>query len=332
VVHIDFESASFPASTVAKGHAVLKATWNDILWAAVTVGRPNRFYVFRHGNASMHEAIFRWSMIRMSLEQAGPTAIRLRRTPAVKTLDPSEKGAINYFLGLTFCKLFAAQLLNTPWLLHLDVFRPMLNPILTGRSRPDLIGLNPASGQWHAFECKGRASSPDAPSKNRAKAQAQRLVSINGNNCTLHIGAITYFRSDVLQFYWRDPNPEPGAGIDVKLSEDTWGYYFSPIADLVSARDGWDILLKRRSDRPMSSAEPSLIIKELDLAIDIHPQVAKSLSIRDWNAAHETAVSLSSEMTQKGFQPDGIRIQAGKSWLQRFKELSTGQGLQSDIE
>jgi hypothetical protein len=48
----------------------------------------------------------------MSLEQSGPRASLLRRT-AARTLDPSEKGAVNYFLGMTFCKLFAAKLLNS---------------------------------------------------------------------------------------------------------------------------------------------------------------------------------------------------------------------------
>jgi hypothetical protein len=332
VVHIDFESASFPASTVANGHAVLNATWNDILWAAVTVGRPNRFYVFRHGNASMYEAIFRWSMIRMSLEQTGPTAIRLRRTPAVKTLDPSEKGAINYFLGLTFCKLFAAQLLNTPWLLHLDVFRPMLNPILTGRSRPDLVGLNPAIGQWHAFECKGRASSPDAATQAKAKAQASRLVSVSGVPCTLHIGAITYFRSEVLRFYWRDPSPTGQRGIEVSAIRDPWRYYYWPVAELVSALDGWKRLIDRQPERISPSFAPAFPIEQLDLSIDIEPRIAKALSRQEWNEAHELSVTLASELSRTGYQPDGIRIDAGASWLERFNESSTQHGVDEGFE
>ena len=34
---------------------------------AVTVGRPNRNYVFQHGTASIYEALFRWSLVRMVL-------------------------------------------------------------------------------------------------------------------------------------------------------------------------------------------------------------------------------------------------------------------------
>jgi hypothetical protein len=96
----------------------------------------------------------------MALEQSGPHGYRLRRTSTVKTLDPTEKGAVSYFIGMTFCKVFATRLLNTPWLLHLDVFRPQLNPVLTARSRPDLVGLEQGKTKWHAFECGLRRRRP----------------------------------------------------------------------------------------------------------------------------------------------------------------------------
>ena len=121
-----------------------------------------------------------------------------------RSLDPSEKGAVNYFLGMATCKLFAAKLLDAPWLLHLGVFRPLLNPQLNGRSRPDLLGET-LSGRWLAFESKGRASPPAAAAKDKAKAQAQRIP------VTYHIGGITYFKNDSLQFFWRDPQRgDPG--------------------------------------------------------------------------------------------------------------------------
>ena len=74
MLSIPYETETFQTGTVANGTAELPVTWDDILWAAVTVGRPNRQYVFRHGVASMYEALFRWSLVRMSLEQSGPRA------------------------------------------------------------------------------------------------------------------------------------------------------------------------------------------------------------------------------------------------------------------
>ena len=167
---IDYESDGFaPGGPVPNGLGTLVTSWDELLWSALTVGRPNRQYVFRHGTASAYEALFRLSLVRMTLEQSGPTGTRLRRTAAARTLDPSEKGAVNYFLGLAICKLFANNLLNAPWLLHLDVFRPMLNPVLTGRSRPDLVGQM-LDGRWVALECKGRVSTPNVRAKERKGA------------------------------------------------------------------------------------------------------------------------------------------------------------------
>ena len=137
---IDYDHDDFPIGRMpASGHR-LTVTWDEILWAAITVGRPDLYHVFEHGESSLYEAVFRWSMIRMSLEQRGPGGNRLYRTPAFKHMDPTEKGAVNYFLGLVICKLFAARLLDAPWTLHLDIWRNILNPVLlAGRSRPDMV-------------------------------------------------------------------------------------------------------------------------------------------------------------------------------------------------
>jgi hypothetical protein len=86
-----YETAGFPPGTIQNVQASLPITWDEILWAAVTVGRPNRQYVFQHGAASRFEALFRWSLIRMALEQSSPRGHRLRRTNAVKTLDLTEQ-------------------------------------------------------------------------------------------------------------------------------------------------------------------------------------------------------------------------------------------------
>jgi hypothetical protein len=311
MLRILYHSENFPPGTVANGYDELSVTWNDVLWAAVTVGRSNRHYVFSHGAASMYEALFRWSLVRMALEQSGRSGYRLRRTTAAKTLDPTEKGAVNYFLGMTFCKLFAAKLLNTPWLLHLDVFRPMLNPVLTGRSRPDLVGKVQGLAQWHAFECKGRVSPPDATAKSKAKAQAQRLVSVNGKPCTLHVGALTYFRGDGLHFYWRDPPPENGKGIDVPMSGDAWMYYYEPVLDVVRTFN---------ADALGRDQDTLVAIEGADVSVGVHPAIAKYLANRQWERAQHAASEAADSIEGEGYQPDGLKVVAGESWVKRFAE------------
>jgi len=175
----------------------------------------------------------------MALEQAGPAARRLRRTDAAITLDPTEKGAVNYFLGMAICKLFAAKLLDAPWLLHLDVFGAQAGAVLRGRSRPDLIGENSA-GQWISFESKGRISPPDASTKIKAKAQAIRCASVNRIPVSYHVAGITYFKKDVLQFYWCDPpsgsEAAPRNAIRLSMNGDLYRYHYQTLFELLGDR------------------------------------------------------------------------------------------------
>ena len=314
-LRIDYVSEGFPAGgSVANGPAVLSTFWDELLWAAITVGRPNRQYVFRHGDASRYEALFRWSLIRMALEQRGPTAYRLRRTAAVRTLDPTEKGAVSYFLGMTLCKLFSARLLDAPWVLHLDVFRPMLNAVLRGRSRPDLVGQT-SSNDWVVLESKGRVSAPNAGAKNKAKQQAQRVISVNGAPPSFCVGCITYIQREVLQFYWRDPEPEATKHrevIRVTGDDGIWRHYYSPVLELVRSQpeDFGEMLLK-----------PSLMsVTGLDIAVGIHPFILEHLVHARWGDAKQSCLQMADKLHQSDYQADGIRVVAGSTWSSPFEE------------
>lgn len=309
---IPYESEHFPQDTVQNGKDELYVTWDEILWAAITVGRPNRYAVFQHGDTSLYEAFYRWSLIRMALEQRSPTTRYLSRTDAARTLDPSEKAAVSYFLGMTFCKLFATKCLNTPWLLHLDVFRPQLDLVLNARSRPDLIGKEHGSGDWYAFESKGRSNPIDSTVKDKAKLQAQRLVSVDQVACSMHIGAITYLRNDELQFYWRDPIPEKGNPIEIDLPPNSWRYYYQPVSEIIKNRD-FDIKYDSENNR-------SIYIKNHDLVIRIHHLIAENLISNEWEQAQKTAMESVEIFHENGYQPDGLFVQAGDSWHRKYKE------------
>ena len=265
------------ATVPARTQAHLTVTWDDLLWAAVTVGRPNWYYVFRHGILSIHEVFFRWSLVRMALEQRDPMSADLCRTSAARALDPTEKGAVSYFLGMVVCKLFATKLLNTPWLLHLDVFRPQLDAVLSGRSRPDLVGQDHELQRWHGFECKGRVNPPGAATKSEAKKQAQRLIRVGDVPCSLHVGAVAYFRGDVLQFYWRDPAPGDLETIGLELPDDPWRHCYDPVARIINDQIG--------SPRGDWVSDSGVQIEDCDLALYVHRVVAKYLANADWDGA-----------------------------------------------
>jgi hypothetical protein len=304
-LRIDYQSYAFP-SAYSLRWGTLTTSWDELLWAALTIGRPSAYHVFRHGPASFHEAIFRLSLVRMAVEQDWHGS--LRRTDAYAALDPTEKGMVSYFLGMLLCKLFAARLLQTPWLLHLDVFRDQLSAVTLGRSRPDLVGEE-MSGKWHAFESKGRSSVPSSVDKAKAKTQAQRLVSVGGTNCSLHVGTFAYFRSDVLEFYWRDPEPDAQEAFKLPKPDGEWRFYFEP-----SLRLAGDI------DAVAFAAEREMA----DVQIDIHPEIRALLQEEKWLRAKQRAQELRIALASEGYQPDGLMVTAGDSWAKRFAPRQRG--------
>jgi len=302
---------AFPAGTIVNGNSELSVSWPEILWAALTIGRPSVYHVFQHGSSSLHEAIFRLSLVRMALEQYGPSATRLRRTAAFKNLDPTEKGAISYFLGMTFCKVFASRLLSTPWLLHLDAFKATTSMSSLGRSRPDLFGQQTGTGEWLAFETKGRASKPSAADRAKAKAQATRLVAVSGSPCTLHVGAFTFFVNDALNFYWIDPLPEPREQIKIPEIGDAWRYYYEPARALWRARTP--------DTETKDDGELALPFPELDITLHVHPLLAPLFVLKTWEAAQRIMFEAEARLKADGFQPDGLKVECGPSWRARWE-------------
>lgn len=298
LLNIPYASQDFPSGDIL-ANGVLQTGWDDLLWAALTVGRPNTVHVFAHGDASYHEALFRLSLVRMALEQE-PSSGSLLRTAAFRFLDPTEKGAVSYFLGLAICKLFASTLLHTDWLLHIDVFRDQLGLAYLGRSRPDLVGQDD-NDAWHAFECKGRSSVPSPADERKAKRQAQRVVCVDSIDCSLHVGALSFFRQDVLEFHWRDPDPEDAEKlepIEVSLPRDAWRHYYAPAMALASA-----------------SPEDTRAVT--DVRVEVHDAVRKLLQAEDWAAARSQARELGPALAREGFKADGFRVVAGESWRRR---------------
>ena len=310
MLYIQYMAEDFPPASITSGTDKLQVSWDDLLWAAITVGRPDIFHTFKHGNASLHEAFFRWSMVRMALQQKGATARRFTRTPLFKQMDPTEKGAVNYVLGLVLCKLFASKLLDAPWSLHLDVFRAKIKPtLLSGRSRPDLVAQCSTTGEWHAFECKGRASNPPTGVRKKAKEQALRLIKVGATPCTLHVGAVTYFNGDTLEFYWRDP-PPIASGIELPEPDTEWNTYYDP---LIAAFAGAGSPLVDARGNPILQAR----IEELDIGAELHPDIAPLVRARYGARAQARARELKEQFKAGGYQPDGIKIVAGQTWSER---------------
>jgi hypothetical protein len=216
-VSIPYNNHDFPPGSLPNGPDILQAWPEEILWAAVTVGRANFLDVLAHGQYSKYELIYRVSMILANLTQT--RAGRLTKSPAFRHLDPSEKGAVSYFLGMSLCKLFADRLLNVPWLLHFDVYQQLIGATLVSGSRmkPDLIGWG-GGNDWAVLESKGRTNGFSLASLNAGKQQTRTIRSIAGNLPRWRIASVTHFSGGILGFDWADPDDFEKESFDISFT------------------------------------------------------------------------------------------------------------------
>jgi hypothetical protein len=206
---IPYDATNFPESfSNVNGVGELVVPWSALLWAAITVGRRELLQVLRNGEFSAFEIAYRAAIVFANLCDDG--AGYLRRSDAYDGLDPSEKSAVSYFLGLTTAKSFAEQQLDVPWLMHVDVYRQTLNAVIAGRSRPDLVGQT-TTGDWVAIEGKGRTNGFDPRALEAAKFQATRVETIDGLSPVVRAGIVTHFSDSRLQIAVDDPPVHPKA-------------------------------------------------------------------------------------------------------------------------
>jgi hypothetical protein len=83
--------------------------WSEIVWAATTLGRAQEDQgIF--GIYSVYEAIYRATIIYANLRTL-PNG-ELGKTDSYENTDPSEKGSISYYIGMTMLRLFSYRLLK----------------------------------------------------------------------------------------------------------------------------------------------------------------------------------------------------------------------------
>lgn len=320
-LRIPYKHEGFSSHTIEEGQDVLCVTWDDILWSAITLGRPSWDHVLQHGMSSINEIHFRLSLVNMALESRGDT---LYRSKAVTHLDPTEKGMINYFIGMIFCKLFSTMLLDTPWLMHLDVWRHELDIKVSGSLRPDLVGEDSITKRWSVFESKGRARPPSKHVKKNAKEQTKGVISVMGSSCSLRVAAITYYVGDALNFYWSDPPPSEDESDHIELPyiDNLWQHYYSLVAGLITP--AFEVGIRRRIDD--ASGHWYVSIEQWDIEVVVHGLVAGPLLRRDWHLARSNALEVAEELARDGFHADGISVRAGDSWYQAGGEGTTSAG------
>lgn len=229
---LDYHANGFPRGKgqPQNGLGQLRFTWAALIRAALTVGRRGWRAVRAFGNYSKWEMTYRKGIVYANLRQ-DPVG-HLYQSDAFCALDPSEKGAVSYFLGLTVSKLVSERLLRVPWLLHLDVYWDELDPRLKrGRARPDLAGRGKLG--WAIVESKGRTGKAPAKLVVDSKKQAQRITKIAGSPLRHRCAIVSHFIDSKLCAIVDDPNGVDDA-IEIETSDSEFLHrYYEPLIDLL---------------------------------------------------------------------------------------------------
>ncbi len=153
---------------------------------------------------------------------------RWTRSPAYDRLDPSEKVAVSYFLGMLQSHLMAQELGYTH-LVHVDRLLNLSGQKLTGK-RPDFVAVSMGTGPGTVFgatwEAKGRTNGFNGAALTKAKAQAMKTPSISGLTPVEAIASEAYFDADdnTWQAKLRDPEWD-GAYMKAGLETYLMAYY-----------------------------------------------------------------------------------------------------------
>ncbi|KHM52695.1 hypothetical protein SAMN02745671_02566 [Anaerovibrio lipolyticus DSM 3074] len=207
----------------------------DIIRGAITVGKSCQ----DAQNISCIEKLFRISSILMTVQECeGASDSFFQASSIFNKLDPSEKGAMTYFLGMAITKLISERYFDVLWLMHVDVYHNSYRIESNAGGKPDFFGrikTNCGQERWCIFESKGRTGGLDREAISRGKEQTQYLRTINGViPCSRNV-VQAYFKGkeQILRGYLVDP-VDDNKGTDIKLGlKDLFESYYQPFYDLI---------------------------------------------------------------------------------------------------
>jgi hypothetical protein len=165
--------------TRANGVQHLPVTPAEVLKTAAVVGMPT---LASHPgrNRPLIEMIWRTALVSANVRPTFQNR-RWTRSDAYDNLDPSEKTAVSYFLGMTQAAVTTRLVLGYPHLVHVDVLLHHQGVSLTG-TRPDFVAVDPGNQSAYAavVEAKGRTNKFDRDALRAAKRQTASTPTVRG--------------------------------------------------------------------------------------------------------------------------------------------------------
>lgn len=227
--HVRYRAKNFPRylGPQLSGKHALHLSWEELVWAAITMGKPGVAFLLSHGWHSVADMVVRSHTVYANLRHSSGF---IEKSSLYGALDPTEKGATSYFMGMLAAKILGARLLGVPWLFHLSMLDSLGGyATLASNSEPDLIGLTRAR-QWVVAEAKGRTGGYSQSAMAKAKTQTRQLRRINGHLPNLRVAVQAFFNSK-MEWAIEDPDEfdETARDIDVDVEAVFERYYSAAI-------------------------------------------------------------------------------------------------------
>ncbi|NYT79528.1 hypothetical protein H0A71_21375 [Alcaligenaceae bacterium] len=261
----------------------------------------------------MADVVVRSHTIYANLRQDGAG---IGRSTLYDSLDPTEKGATSYFLGMAMAKLFAAELFGTPWLFHVSQATSGGAGIVFNRgskSQPDLIGQS-LSGDWIVVEAKGRTNGLDGKALEKAKRQTEMIRTINGSLPTLRVALQAYFE-DRLRVRIDDPTDAKPEALEVELDLNAALAKYYAVATAITARDP---TIERVRDREFMTR----VDNDSGVTIGLQSSVWESVKAGKFQDIRENSDRLDERMTgadgSANIYPDGLLVRLDARWSPQF--------------
>ena len=300
--------SNFPAASgVKNGSRSLTLSWSQLEWAAISVGKKSLRHIHYHGTFSKHEIAYRTAIIYANLMQRGNSIVR---SSAYEGLDPSEKSAISYYLGMTLTKAFLEHELDVPYLMHVDVYRERFKVQFRGNLRPDLFGRD-SKGNWIVAEAKGRTNGHSTKALDKAKAQAKQITSIDGSKPIVRLGCVASFQHGQLRLVADDPPADESEARKVDLSITTEEFLFDYYAPFRAMLDPSPDELQGEPAQVVTFKNQrieALHFEPLDLVVGL---------VENSTGRHTEATDLrpARQASENSFLgKDGIFVELGSSW------------------
>ena len=316
-MRIPYTATNFPSGSPARliGNQTLTTTWTDLVWSAITAGKPGAAHLLAHRWHSMADVVVRSHTIYANLRQRG---LRVDRSTLYDSLDPTEKGATSYFLGMAMAKLFAAELFSTPWLFHVSQATAggaRIEFKRGSKSQPDLIGQSGA-GDWIVVEAKGRTNSLDSKALTKAKLQTTMIRTINGIPPSIRVALQVYF-DDQLRVRIDDPIDAKPEALEVKLDLDTALAKYYAVATAITARSP---TMERVEGREFMTS----VDNDSGVTIGLQASIWESVRTGKFQEIRENSSRMDERVTTNdgsAIYPDGLLVRLDARWSPEFMRL-----------